>query len=302
MELPLVHEYLDQLLLRKGLHIYTVADYRCALMGFAAFAAAARGCGSFYAVKENDALCWFDTLVQGDGITPKTAHRKLWVVYRFYQWLKESGRLLVNPILKPGGSFGRKLPRTLPADYTLRRMYTVLPQSKYLAEQRDYAVIELAYGCGLRRCELQRLDVADIRQEERTISVKGKGGRLRIVPIGEQTLKELQYYLYYIRPKILKGSGTTKALFVTWHKGGSRIKAQTISTVFHRLRRKYGLERAFCAHGLRHAFATDLVRSGAAVQDVSAMLGHKKLTSTQVYTHLVPKELKKHHHRFHPRG
>lgn len=112
----------------------------------------------------------------------------------------------------------------------------------------------------------------------------------------------VRYYVYHIRPKFLKGSGTTKALFVSWKGGGQRMNIRSINKAFGRLRKKYGLGRSFAPHSLRHAFAGDLIRSGAPVEDVSEMLGHKRLETTRIYTRLVPMNLKRCHEKYHPRG
>jgi len=301
MEPDIIEEYLLHLQ-SKGYSKETINGYRYTLNGFAAFLAAACECHSLFSVKEEHIFLWCDTCLTVAVLKNKTVRHNYSIIYGFYEWLYTTGRLLLNPIPKTSFRGIRVLPRRVPHDSVVRRAYTVLHGSKYLADQRDYALIELAYGCGLRRCELHRLDVEDVRIEERTIKVKGKGRKERMIPVGEHTLRAVLYYLFYVRPRILKHGGRTNALFVTWHKGGSRIERSTISKAFWRLRRKYGLEKTFCAHGLRHAFATDLVRNGAPVQDVSAMLGHKEVATTRIYTHLVPRDLKEHHKKFHPRA
>jgi integrase/recombinase XerD len=225
--------------------------------------------------------------------------------------LRENGFLLLKPCPKVVYESEKRLPRSVPDWQSLQQTYNRLKKSSHYWEQRDYAIIDLAYSCGLRRGELHSLNVDDIEQQDpdnvgtgSTIRVKGKGGRERVVTVGPHALKDLLYYVYHIRPKFLK-SGTTKALFVSRIGGGQRMNARSINEAFGRLRSKYGFGRSFAPHNLRHAFATDLIRHGAPVSrpvGISRMLGHKKLETTQVYTRLVPMDLKRCHARYHPRG
>jgi integrase/recombinase XerD len=261
---------------------------------------------SFFAAKEEDAFTWREELLAG-GLQPLTVSKKLLCVHAFYEWLHECGYLLVNPLPKPSFAGLHRLPRQLPDSSTLHRAYCKLRTSESLPEQRDYVALDLGYSCGLRRCELHALNLQDITPDDPaqggggTVRVKGKGGRERLVPVGPNTLKDLLHYIYHIRPKLMKG-GTTAALFVSWQKGGTRMNIRSFNRAFSRIRRKYGLDRSLTPHGLRHAFGTDMVKNGAPVQDVSKMLGHKKLETTQIYTHLAARDLKQHHQNHHPRG
>jgi site-specific recombinase XerD len=197
------------------------------------------------------------------------------------------------------------LPREVPTWHGLQRLYgesdTSLRQSAGIVDQRDFAMIDLAYSCGLRRCELHNIDIADIDEEQGTLRVRGKGGRQRVVPIGPKTLADLLHYLYHVRPQLCK-HGATRALFVSWNQGGKRMHLYSINAAFRRLRKRGVLEKGVTPHRLRHGFATDLIKNGAPVQDVSRMLGHVRLETTQVYTRLYPLDLKAHHTHHHPRG
>jgi integrase/recombinase XerD len=192
-------------------------------------------------------------------------------------------------------------PKDIPNAKTINNAFTELKTAQKLNERRDFAIMDLLYSCGLRRCEIENLDINDINATESTLKVHGKGDRERIVPIGKRTLTVLLNYLYQVRPALVSYS-PTNALFISWQQGGKRINARSINRSFVRYRKKFNLDPAFTPHGLRHAFATDLVRNGAPIQDVALMLGHTKLETTQIYTHLNPKELQVHHARFHPRG
>jgi site-specific recombinase XerD len=298
MEDNLITDYITYMRI-QGKHRDTIADYETNLREYGQYLAYT-GPFSFFAADES-VISAYAQAVKNKNLSASTTWKKQHAVYAFYDWLVQSGRILLNPARKPGSAHIKRLPRSIPSWTTIKDVYKRLRRSHRFWEQRDFAIIDLAYSCGLRRMELAGLNVDDIDEQGATIRVKGKGGRKRVVPIGPRALKDLLYYIYHIRPRFLKG-GHTKALFLSWISGGKRMHPYSINAMFHRLRLNYGFERNFQPHNLRHAFATGLIRNGAPVQDVSKMLGHVKLETTQIYTRLLPMDLKRQHERFHPRG
>jgi site-specific recombinase XerD len=258
------------------------------------------GLFSFFAATTEIVRAFYRSLQESD-LCRSVIHRRAHAVYAFYAWLQLEGYLLLNPCPKPPRSQSGTLPRAVPELDRIQSVYRRLAKTAKPHEQRDFAMIDLAYDTGLRRCELHRLNVRDIDPENATVRVHGKADHRRLVPIGPACLRELLHYIYEVRPKLAKES-CTDALFVSWREGGKRMNLESINAAFSRLRRKYGFDRSITPHALRHAFATGLVINGAPVQDVSRMLGHKKLETTQIYTRLAPRDLKAHHARYHPRG
>jgi integrase/recombinase XerD len=240
-------------------------------------------------------------LRESSGFVPQTIYQKTRVLYEFHQWLLDDGAILVNPVPRPTLRRMHRVTRPLPSRQSVRQLLDILADSHYKHDRRSVAMVDLAYCCGLRRCELVRLDVQDVNPTDGTIRVRGKYGKERLVPVGKRTMAALLHYLYHDRPTFLHRS-TTNALFVSWTKGGRRISNSTVTRIFLRLRRKGSNPESITSHSLRHAFATHLLRNGAPVQDVSEMLGHASLETTQLYTHLVPRDLQEHHRRYHPRG
>lgn len=298
MEEQLVYEFLESLR-RKGRNPATVAEYGWNIAEYADYLT---GCSAFsFFAASSETVTGYMQAVKGKKNTEKTVWKKLHAVHVFYKWLRDSGHILLNPFPNPKFTAGNVLPRRVPCAAVLDHAYKKLRESPKLPEQRDYMVIDLAYSCGLRRCELHGLDIGDICAEDGTIRVRGKRGKERVVPVGPTTLADLQYYIYHVRPKMLKG-GVTNAVFVSWMAGGKRMHLYSINAAFRRLRRRYGFDKSLVPHGLRHAFATDLIKNGAPVQDVSEMLGHAKLETTQIYTRLAAVDLKKHHKKHHPRA
>ena len=297
MEETYVTDYLQHLR-RKGKQADTIADYGVGLRAYAQYLATTNIAFPFAACRET-VEGYYRTLLDS-GFCSSTIHRRAHAVHDFYAWLKEQGCILVNPCPAPPPRT-QGLPCNVPAIEALRKVYGRLGESTTLPEQRDLAMIDLAYGCGLRRCELHRLNVQDVNANEGTVRVRGKRDVERLVPIGQQVLTRVLDYIYHTRPYLLK-AGTTNALFVSWKGGGKRMHLYSINAAFRRLRHRYGFSKDLAPHALRHAFATGLLTNGAPVQDVSRMLGHRKLETTQVYTRLTIRDLKDHYSRYHPRG
>jgi len=298
MEYEHIDDFLESLRI-QGYTNTTIAQYHTALHGLCAYLVT-NDIHSMFAVHEETIHAW-RAYLECHGCNRLTALKKLLRVYRFFAWLHKRGYLLVNPLQKPSFHGVTSLPRRIPARGMVRKAFCTLRESVRVSEQRDYITLDLGYSCGLRRCELHGLDIQDINTEDSTIRVRGKGSKERVVPVGQHTMRDLLHYVYHVRPKLVT-TGSTSALLVSWQKGGTRMNMRSINRAFIRNRIKYGLGNDFTPHGLRHAFATDLVKNGAPVQDVAEMLGHTKLETTQVYTHLTAIDLKKNHKKYHPRG
>lgn len=297
MEIELVHEFIGELRTRGIVDLRT--GYGQPLEAYGEWLKGRR-IFSFYGADRDTVTKYYASLAER-GYAPKTAWVKSHAVHAFYKWLLDSGRILCNPAATPAPLRTQPLPRAVPSWRELRKTYDRLDEAPHWLRERDLALIDLAYACGLRRCELHRLDIGDIDEQNRTIRVRGKGGNQRLAPIGDRALKQVLAYIHYIRPRLAKNS-PTKALFVSWQGGGKRMHLYSINAIFKRLRGRDILPRSVTPHRLRHAFATDLVCNGAPVQDVSKMLGHKKLETTQIYTRLMPVDLQRHHKQHHPRS
>ena len=298
METDLVADFLTSLRL-KGKKAETIRYYRLNLRHYMAYLDA-RELSFPFAADKVVAGDYFRNIMDRD-YSPCTMNRKIFIVYAFYQWLKGRGFILQNPCLKPSLPSGNYLPRSVPTPASIGDAFKRLKNSRRIFEQRDYVILELGYSCGLRRCELHNLNVEDINPGDKTIRVKGKYGKKRLVPVGEKCLAEVLFYVYHVRSKFLK-HGRSRALFLSWRKGGTRMNIGTIDYVFRRIRRDYGLDNALTTHGLRHAFATHLLSAGARIHHISRMLGHVNLHTTVRYTRLLINDLKRVHEKYHPRG
>ncbi len=164
---------------------------------------------------------------------------------------------------------------------------------------RDRAMLEVLYASGLRVSELVALPLAGVALDTGIVRVSGKGGRERLVPIGETALDWMQRYLSGARPVLLAGQ-PHGALFVTFRK--QPMSRQAFWYIIKRYAMKAGLQATLSPHTLRHAFATHLVNHGADLRVVQLLLGHADISTTQIYTHVARERLRQLHEKHHPRG
>ena len=233
---------------------------------------------------------------QGRPLGVRLLARRLSAVKRFLSVLTQRGRFLLNParaLELP--RVERGLPRFVPSHAAVRRMIEGIGGE--LAEDlRDRAVLELLYSTGLRVRELLSLGLYDVDFEGSRVLVRqGKGGKDRVVPLGRKAGEALEEYLCKGRPFLLKGVPVTR-LFLTLRGG----KALSYPALRGLLKRRSPDPRV-TPHTLRHACAIGMLRGGADIRFIQELLGHERLETTQIYTRILPVELKSVHRRFHPR-
>lgn len=233
--------------------------------------------------------------LHGKGLSGRSLSRMLSAWRSFYNYLIRDHHYQHNPCIGlrvPKSP--QKLPDALSPDEAAQLL--AFPADNILMA-RDSAMFELFYSSGLRLAELAQLKPADIRFAEGTVRVLGKGGKTRIVPVGDFAIQALQAWLEQ-RLRIVKPH--VAALFLSQH--GDAISARTIS---HRLKdraRRQGIHQNVHPHILRHSFASHLLQSSGDLRAVQEMLGHAHITSTQVYTHLDFQHLTKIYDAAHPRA
>jgi integrase/recombinase XerD len=233
------------------------------------------------------------------GASPRSVARLLSSVRRFYRFLTLTGVRVDDPSARlPAPRLGRPLPKSL----TERDVEALLaaPDVTTLVGLRDRAMLETLYATGLRVSELVSLPAARLNTRQGVIRVvAGKGGKDRLVPLGEEAIAWLERYLAEGRPAMLQGR-TADALFIT-----ARGEAMTRQAFWYLIRRyalRAGIDKPLSPHTLRHAFATHLLDHGADLRSLQMLLGHADLSTTQIYTHVARERLKELHARHHPRG
>lgn len=192
---------------------------------------------------------------------------------------------------------GRKLPDTLHVD-EIDQLIAAIDLSKPEGE-RNRAMLEVLYGCGLRVSELIELKISSIFEEEGYIKVTGKGNKQRFVPIAPYTLNYIHLYRSTIRAHQSIGKGFEDTLFL--NRRGKQLTRAMVFTIIKDLAAKIQLKKTISPHTFRHSFATHLLENGADLRAIQMMLGHESITTTEVYVHLDRKHLTQIVHQFHPR-
>ncbi|MHB1174261.1 MAG: site-specific tyrosine recombinase XerD [Sulfuriferula sp.] len=230
--------------------------------------------------------------------SPRSTARLLSALKRFYRLALRDGRIALDPTLKIDTP---KLPRSLPKSLSEADVDRLLntPDTTEPLGLRDKAMLETLYASGLRVSELVTLRVVNASLDMGVLSVMGKGGKERMVPLGEEALLWLSRYLSDARQLIL-GTTISDALFVT--QRGAAMTRQAFWYLIKRRALQAGLARLPSPHVLRHAFATHLLNHGADLRVVQMLLGHADISTTQIYTHVARERLKQLHAKHHPRG
>ena len=218
---------------------------------------------------------------------------------RYYAFLARTEAGFADPTLlieRP------RMPRSLPKALAEREIESLLdaPDVTATLGQRDRAMLELMYACGLRVSELVELPLAALNTRQGVLRITGKGGKDRLVPIGEEALARLGSYLADARPVLAKGRQPS-ALFLS--KRGEGMTRQMFWTLVKRYALKVGINpKRISPHVLRHSFATHLLNHGADLRVLQMLLGHSSLSTTQIYTLVAKEGLKRLHAQHHPRG
>lgn len=192
---------------------------------------------------------------------------------------------------------GRKLPDTLSTD-EIDKIIGAIDLSSNEGE-RNRAMLETLYGCGLRVSELVSLKISDLFFEEGFIKVKGKGDKQRFVPIGNLTQKYIDMYKTSIRSHLSIQKGHEDTLFL--NRRGKQLTRAMIFTIIKDLAVKINLKKTISPHTFRHSFATHLLENGADLRSIQLMLGHESITTTEIYVHLDRRHLTQVMNAFHPR-
>ncbi|QSX35397.1 site-specific tyrosine recombinase XerD [Shewanella avicenniae] len=292
---PIIEAFIDDLWSERGLSDNTLSAYRTDLQHFDQYLQqrgvrlidAARDVVQDYLGKRFD-----------EGLKASSQARLMSSLRRFYGFLLVGKQIDKDPMaLISSPKLARKLPDTL----TEADIDALLaePNAEDTIEARDKAMLELLYATGLRVSELVGLTMEQLGLRQGLVRITGKGGKERLVPLGEFALEELERYLSHTRPLLL-GEVASDVVFPS-----SRCRMMTRQTFWHRIKLyalRAGITKALSPHTLRHAFATHLLNHGADLRVVQLLLGHSSLSTTQIYTHVAQARLQQLHSQFHPRG
>ncbi len=228
-------------------------------------------------------------------LAPRSRARNLSALRSFYRFLKLEERTEQDPtegIESPKG--WKKLPRFLSSEEVERLLAG--PDRNSASGLRDAVLFELLYDCGLRASELATLGSDAVDLESMLVRVRGKGGKERYVPFGEEALEVLR--LYRERKRNVGDAGGE---YLFRGRSGGHLTRQAVWKIIKRHLEASGIRQSVSPHTLRHSFATHLLDNGADLRAVQMMLGHSDISTTQIYTHVTRERLKKVHRKYHPR-
>jgi integrase/recombinase XerC len=234
------------------------------------------------------------------GYARSTIARHLACLRSLFRYLYQREIVEANPLLL---LHAPKKTRRLPQFLYGQEVEQLLagPQQEGSLAIRDRAILELFYSSGLRIGEAVRVDLGDIDLKLRSLIVKGKGRKERMAPIGKQAADAIGAYLMKARPALAQGPARPgDPLFVNWR--GRRLSTRGLYKIIVKYLRELGLARHLTPHALRHTFATHLLDGGADLRSVQELLGHARMSSTQIYTHVSGERIKKVYEDAHPRA
>ena len=285
-------KYKNYLLLEKSLSKNSIVAYMSDLEKFSAFL---KNEDLKYTDVELDHLQQFVAQLYDIGIHARSVARIISGIKSFFNFLLLDGYTQSDPTeLLDSPKIGLKLPTVLSLD-EIERLLSVIDVSTKEG-QRNRAIIEMLYSCGLRISELTNLKFSDLFLKEGFIRVEGKGSKQRLIPISPTAVRELANYTHY-RNRMAPQKGYEDAIFLS-----NRNKPISRIMVFHFIKEyagMAGIKKDISPHTFRHSFATHLLEGGANIRAIQMMMGHEKITTTEIYTHIdreyLRQEILEHH-------
>ena len=250
-----------------------------------------------YVTAEEEDLCAYIGYLRSAGKSVATVSRNIASVKNFYTYLKNRSYVTEVPT---GGLVPEKATQKLPQILTTKEVELLLeqPQCTDRKGYRDRAMLELLYATGMRVSELINLDVSDVNLSAGIVSCRGRD-KVRAIPMYPAAIKALKEYIDFIRPEMI-ALPSERCLFV--NVSGERMSRQGFWKIIKSYQEKAGIKKDITPHTLRHSFATHLLENGADLRSIQEMLGHADISSTQIYSQLVKKQLKDVYNKAHPRA
>ncbi len=241
----------------------------------------------------------FVELLNEKGVSPRTQARTISGIKSFYKYLLIEDKITSDPTaLLESPKIGRKLPDILSmeeVDDLINGIDIEKPEG-----QRNKAMLETLYSCGLRVSELVGLKITNLFFEQGFIKVEGKAGKERLVPVSGRAVNEINIYLNGYRKTLNVKKESENILFL--NRRGNKLSRVMIFTIIKNLAEKIDLGKKISPHTFRHSFATHLINGGADLRAVQEMLGHESILTTEIYTHLDRDYLRSTINQFHPRS
>jgi len=233
------------------------------------------------------------------GMNSTTQARVISGIKAFYKYLIIEDIIKTNPTeLLEAPKIGRRLPDTLSID-EINQLISAIDLSTPEGE-RNKAILETLYGCGLRVSELTNLKISNLFFKSGFVKITGKGNKERLIPIGTIAMKQINIYLENIRIHLKIKKGNEDIVFL--NRRGAKLSRVMIFTIIKNLVEKIGMKKNISPHTFRHSFATHLIEGGANLRAIQEMLGHESISTTEIYTHINKEFLRDTIIQFHPRA
>jgi integrase/recombinase XerC len=307
----MIQRFLDYIAIEKRYSERTVKEYGDDLRAWCAFLGWEQKDFDPTKLDEGDVKLWMIHMLDS-GISARSVKRRLSAVKSFYRFLLSTGVVRVNitsKVLMP------KTDKPLPVFFKESEMEAfkcrnVMPQydegmdkEEWLEQMRDYLLVEMLYQTGMHRAELASLKDGDVDLKLRQVRVFGKRKKERVVPLGDELVKEIEGYLT-IKREILGDQGGSGIFLVRKKKNGEWVSlgANGVYNIVRAYMGEVSTLQKHSPHVLRHTFATTMLNNGADIRTIQALLGHSSLAATQVYTHASFEQARKVYDLAHPRG
>jgi integrase/recombinase XerD len=277
--LNLFYEFKD-LLRTKG---FATVDMRMGRLREFLFFAESKGINDVKEVKATDIIAYCEYLKErpnerrGGGLSEITIKGHLATLGIFFDYLTDAGYRASSPIRFPRFGSGKYNERELLSVDEIKKVYSVC------ANKRERAIISLAYGCGMRRTEIENLNTSDISFNKGILTVReGKGNKSRIIPLSDTVAKDLREYLIYERERYMKQGVILQAFLI--NDMGQRLLGANAQTFLKRILQRTRIKKHITLHCLRHSLATHLLDMGAEIEFVKGILGHRRIDTTHLYS------------------
>lgn len=314
-QLPLIDKFLDYLRLERHFSPYTARCYGADLRQYGDYLVdqlteqnqSADADAVAAKVLAADALAIRQFLANLDEYeySPATMARKIATLRSFYKWLNRQSLVTTNPMmLIRTPKQAKRLPKAISVEQIEKLL--AAPDDTATLGARDRAILETLYSTGIRVSELVDLNRADLDDLGEALTVRGKGRKERIVPLGSHALSAIRHYLGKLandrRFKNLAETENTGEVPLFINKSGGRLSARSVRRKLDKYLAEVGLPIDISPHTLRHSFATHLLDNGADLRSVQELLGHQSLSTTQIYTHLTTQRMRQAYDQAHPRA
>ena len=292
----LLDDYLKYLAIERGLSGNSISNYQFDVLKLINYLTEYKIDTSPKDIQKENLQQFIYTIAK--ELNPRSQSRIISGLRGFFDYLVFEGYRDDNPMdLVETPKIGRKLPDSLSLE-EIDLLISLIDFKKKEAE-RNHAIIEILYGCGLRVTELIELKLSDLYFEEGFVSITGKGNKQRLVPIAEPTENVLKQYLNNSRNHLQIKPEYTNIVFL--NRRGKQLTRAMIFTIIKQLVKLAGINKNISPHTFRHSFATHLLENGADLRAIQQMLGHESITTTEIYMHVDRRHLSKTIAQFHPR-